>query len=138
MKLAQSAIDGASYTVSSNDLKEPHRRDDYAQPSAKYELQLTARVLSSESSIKQNAEYMGNCTAGYVEDVARGDVRLVGLYDEDGKCHLNVELERSGTGWRAGEINTRFNGYGYGYHNTPKRVQRIANQLVHRMNNAGE
>ena len=138
VKLAQSAIDGARYTVSSNDLKEPHRRDDYAQPSAKYELQLTARVLSSESSIKQNAEYMGNCTAGYVEDVARGDVRLVGLYDEDGKCHLNVELERSGTGWRAGEINTRFNGYGYGYHNTPKRVQRIANQLVHRMNNAGE
>ena len=132
VQLAQSAIDGARYTVSSNDLK---KGDDYEQPSAKSELQLTARVLSSESSIWQNAEYMGNCTAGYVEDVARGDVCLIGLYDEDGTCHLNVALEHSWTGWRAGEINTRFNGYGFGYHNTPKRVKRIADQLAHRMNN---
>jgi hypothetical protein len=136
VQLAQSAIDGARYTVSSNDLgKEAHRRDEYAQPVGKYELQLTARVLSAETSIKQNAEYMGNCTAGYVGDVACGDVRLVGLYDEDGTCHLNVALEHSWTGWRAGEINTRFNGYGFGYHNAPKRVQRIADQLAHRMNN---
>ena len=136
IETAQSAIDGESFTVRSNVLDQgADRQDSYKQTSEGVELRLTARVLSSAASVEQNAEYMGNCTNGYVQDVAIGDIRLVGLYDEDGRCHLNVELRLENDEWRAGEINTRFNGYGHGYENTPKRVQQIANQLAERMNN---
>ena len=77
---------------------------------------------------------MGNCTGGYVSAVARGEVQLVGLYDSAGVCQLNIELQRDHDGWRPGEINTRFNGYGRGYENTPDAVRVIADQLAERLN----
>jgi hypothetical protein len=97
---------------------------------------LVARVLDSSVSIAQNAEYMGNCTGGYVSAVAKGEVQLVGLYNDDGVCQLNVELKRDGDLWRPGEINTRFNGYGYGYDATPESVKVIADQLAERLNSS--
>jgi hypothetical protein len=99
-------------------------------------VRLQARVLDSSQTIDQNAEYMGNCTSGYTSRVARGDTRLVGMYDEDGRCRLNVELSYDDYRgrWEPGEINTRFNGYGYGYDATPEPMQEIADQLAELMN----
>jgi hypothetical protein len=97
---------------------------------------LQARVLDSSQTIDQNAEYMGNCTGGYTSRVARGDTRLVGMYDEEGLCRLNVELSYDDFRgrWVPGEINTRFNGYGYGYDATPEPMQQIADELAELLN----
>lgn len=146
VEIAQDALDGYQCSVTTLDLLDDRRREaadarlkegetrDVHVPQV---VPLVARVLDSRSSIEQNAEYMGNCTGGYVSSVARGEVQLVGLYDEDGVCQLNIELQRVEDGWRPGEINTRFNGYGYGYDNTPDDVRLIADQLAARLNSAG-
>ncbi len=138
---AQQALDGFRCEAPREDLVFGQRRhaEEQSQPRDAETLQevpLVARVLDSRAAIEQNAEYMGNCTSGYVSAVARGDVQLVGLYNEDGVCQLNVELRWGDDGWRPGEINTRFNGYAYGYENTPASVRGIADQLATRMNNA--
>ena len=106
---------------------------DGAQPES---VKLQARVLDSSQTIDQNAEYMGNCTAGYTNRVASGDTRLVGMYDEEGRCRLNVELsyDYNWGRWEPGEINTRFNGYGYGYSATPEPMKKIADELAELLN----
>lgn len=137
---AQIALDGYQCSVTSTELLDDRRRaideeqlvgDKAATPQT---VALEARVLDSRAAIEQNAEYMGNCTGGYVSAVARGEVQLVGLYDSAGVCQLNIELQRDHDGWRPGEINTRFNGYGRGYENTPDAVRVIADQLAERLN----
>ena len=138
---ARQALDGFRCEAPREDLvfgQERHRVEQNAPEDADIQqgVPLVARVLDSQAAIVQNAEYMGNCTSGYVSAVARGDVQLVGLYNEDGVCQLNIELRHENNSWRPGEINTRFNGYAYGYENTPESVKTIADQLAERMNNA--
>jgi hypothetical protein len=136
---AVQAIDGYKCSVVAHDLLDDRRRAG-STPSGSNEpesVALVARVLDSRSAIEHNAEYMGNCTAGYTSAVGRGEVQLVALDDENGQCMLNVELKWNTreVRWVPGEINTRFNGYGYGYENTPESVKSIADQLAERMNN---
>lgn len=93
-------------------------------------------TVSSGGELRQNAEYMGNCTAGYARSIARGLTRIVAVYDTEGNCVLNLSFERrggnascppqyrslvmqilnrlneDGDGWALSEINTRFNGLG--------------------------
>ena len=84
---------------------------------------LTLRRLESKHALDQNANYMGNCTAGYAKSISRGDAVILALDDESGKPVYNVELRR-GTGtvraplgqvldhtkpWYLGQVNSRFN-----------------------------
>jgi len=114
---------------------------DYRFPEAEKGAARLARVetISSGGELRQNAEYMGNCTAGYARSISRGVTRIVAVYDTDGNCALNISFERGaqwgGNGscppryrplvteilhrlnedrnaWRLAEINTRFNGLG--------------------------
>jgi hypothetical protein len=135
IETAVQAINGYEVRTVSPEALDAHGAEAYSG-SEPESVTLQARVLDSSQTIDQNAEYMGNCTAGYASRVARGDTRLVGMYDEEGLCRLNVELaydEYRGL-WEPGEINTRFNGYGYGYESTPHAMQQIADQLAERMN----
>jgi hypothetical protein len=135
IETAVQAINGYVVRTVSPEALDAHGAEAYSG-SEPESVTLQARVLDSSQTIDQNAEYMGNCTAGYASRVARGDTRLVGMYDEEGLCRLNVELaydEHRGL-WEPGEINTRFNGYGYGYESTPYAMQQIADQLAERMN----
>jgi hypothetical protein len=138
---AVQAIDGYKCSVVAHDLLDARRRtgstpSDSNEPES---VALVARVLDSRRAIEHNAEYMGNCTAGYTSAVGRGEVQLVALDDENGQCMLNVELkwDTREIRWVPGEINTRFNGYGYGYESTPESVKSIADQLAERLNNTG-
>jgi hypothetical protein len=49
---------------------------------------------------------------------------------------LNVELsyDYNWGRWEPGEINTRFNGYGYGYSATPEPMKKIADELAELLN----
>jgi hypothetical protein len=137
---AVQALDGYQCAVEANDLLDDHRRAGSAQSdtSEPESVGLVARVLDSRSAIEQNAEYMGNCTNGYTSAVGRGEVQLVALDDQNGQCVLNVELKWNTreVRWVPGEINTRFNGYGYGYDATPESVKLVADLLAERMNNS--
>ena len=134
IETAMQAINGYEVrTVSPEDLDRGAATNTGSEPER---VTLQARVLDNSQAIDQNAEYMGNCTSGYTSSVARGDTRLVGMYDEEGRCRLNIELsynDHRGR-WEPGEINTRFNGYGYGYDATPEPMQKIADQLAERIN----
>jgi hypothetical protein len=75
---------------------------------------LVPRVLSSRRALTENANYMGNCTAGYEEYIRQGDTLLVTLDDTtDGRrtTRYNVEILRGESGrWDViEEINSRFN-----------------------------
>jgi hypothetical protein len=81
---------------------------------------LTLRRLDSEHALEQNANYMGNCTAGYAPDIARGDAVILALDDASGKPLYNVELRRRDSPptlrvpnpnkeWYLGQVNSRFN-----------------------------
>jgi hypothetical protein len=138
---AVQAIDGYKCSVVAHALLDARRRtgstpSDSNEPES---VALVARVLDSRRAIEHNAEYMGNCTAGYTSAVGRGEVQLVALDDANGQCMLNVELkwDTREIRWVPGEINTRFNGYGYGYESTPESVKLIADQLAERLNNTG-
>ena len=111
---------------------------DYRFPEAENGAARLARVetISSGGELRQNAEYMGNCTSGYARSIARGLTRIVAVYDTDGNCVLNLSFERRGGNgscppqyrplvaeilhrlneggdiWALAEINTRFNGLG--------------------------
>lgn len=112
---------------------------DYRFPEAEKGAAKLARVetISSGGELRQNAEYMGNCTAGYARSISRGVTRIVAVYDTDGNCALNLSFERGRGGngscppryrplvaeilhrlnedgdvWALAEINTRFNGLG--------------------------
>jgi len=111
---------------------------DYRFPRADANTPKLARVetVSSGGELRQNAEYMGNCTDGYARSIARGLTRIVAVYDTEGNCALNLSFERrggnascpveyrplvmqilnrlneGGDGWSLSEINTRFNGLG--------------------------
>ena len=77
--------------------------------------QLQPRVLSSKRQLNENANCMGNCTAGYETSIRAGDTLIVALDHTDDvgkrKTKYNVELRRgSDGGWtQIDEINTRFN-----------------------------
>jgi hypothetical protein len=136
IKQAQALIDGYEVTTVEPELLEQKTAPSRTAMVATQAVRLRARVLESAQVIEQNAEYMGNCTSGYTSRVARGDTRLVGMYDEDGTCRLNIELSfdpYQGC-WEPGEINTRFNGYGYGYDDTPFAMRQVADQIAERMN----
>jgi hypothetical protein len=140
VETAQKALDGYQCSITSTELLDDGRRalakerEDGENTEAPAMIALEARVLDSRLAIEQNAEYMGNCTGGYVSSVARGEVQLVGLYDKDGVCQLNVELKREEDWWQPGEINTRFNGYRHGYENTPEEARVIGDALAELLN----
>ncbi len=140
VETAQRALDGYQCSITSTELLDDGRRalakerEDGDNTEAPAMISLEARVLDSRLAIEQNAEYMGNCTGGYVSSVARGEVQLVGLYDKDGVCQLNVELKREEDEWQPGEINTRFNGYRHGYENTPEEARVIGDALAELLN----
>ena len=140
VETAQKALDGYQCSITSTELLDDGRRvlakerEDGENTEAPAMIALEARVLDSRLAIEQNAEYMGNCTGGYVSSVARGETQLVGLYDKDGVCQLNVELKREEDEWKPGEINTRFNGYRHGYENTPEEARVIGDALAELLN----
>jgi hypothetical protein len=140
VETAQRALDGYQCSITSTELLDDGRRalakerEDGENTEAPAMIALEARVLDSRLAIEQNAEYMGNCTGGYVSSVARGETQLVGLYDENGVCQLNVELKREENEWKPGEINTRFNGYRHGYENTPEEARVIGDALAELLN----
>jgi hypothetical protein len=142
VEAAQRALDGYQCSIASTELLDDGRRalakerEDGENTEAPAMISLEARVLDSRTAIEQNAEYMGNCTGGYVSSVARGEIQLVGLYDKDGVCQLNVELQLEEDEWKPGEINTRFNGYRHGYANTPEEARVIGDALAELLNKA--
>jgi hypothetical protein len=107
----------------------------------------SVRTLSSGQELRDNAEYMSNCTNGYARSIAEGTTRIVAVDDAEGNCVLNLSfilteekqpmrvrvpeeyealvrqilerlnggnVEQGGMMWSLQEINTRFNGLGYG------------------------
>lgn len=140
VETAQRALDGYQCSITSTELLDDGRRalaDEQGEgenSAAPEVVLLEARVLDSRAAIEQNAEYMGNCTGGYVSSVASGEIQLVGLYDKNGVCQLNIELQRDEDRWRPGEINTRFNGYRHGYENTPEEARVIGEALAELLN----
>lgn len=101
-------------------------------------IRLTARVLDSATAMMQNHEYMGNCTDTYIHDVAYGTTRIVGMYDDEGLCRLNIDLSRDefSDTWRAVQVNTRFNGFGNHGEKAPKDLRGIARTLAARLSSA--
>jgi hypothetical protein len=86
----------------------------------------TVRRLDSKTALEQNANYMGNCTAGYAHEIAQGDTIILALDDHTSTTVYNVELYRrvresdlssDGTrtftkSWYLGQVNSRFNNGG--------------------------
>ena len=75
---------------------------------------LTPRVISSPRALRENSNYMGNCTSGYERDIRRDESLIIALDDTSSASRdtlYNVEIQRgSGDRWDTiGEINSRFN-----------------------------
>jgi hypothetical protein len=72
---------------------------------------LSVRRLDSPHALEANANYMGNCTAGYADDIATGEAVILALDDPSGKTLYNVEVRKARTGpyWELGQVNSRFN-----------------------------
>jgi len=75
---------------------------------------LTPRVISSPRALTENANYMGNCTAGYEHHIRDNESLIIALDDKttpQGATVYNVEIQRGESGrWDTiGEINSRFN-----------------------------
>jgi hypothetical protein len=75
---------------------------------------LTPRVISSPRALTENANYMGNCTAGYESYIRNNESLIIALDDKttpQGDTVYNVEIQRGESGrWDTiGEINSRFN-----------------------------
>ena len=75
---------------------------------------LTPRVLSSPRALTENANYMGNCTAGYEHEIRRDETLIIALDDAtsaERTTMYNVEIRRGVSDrWDTiGEINSRFN-----------------------------
>jgi hypothetical protein len=87
---------------------------------------LSVNVIRSKRELERNAEYMGNCTAGYADRVSTGDSIILALRDPEGRTVVNAELRRKlkndGPGWDLGEVNSRYNGgeVGLGVHEALK------------------
>jgi hypothetical protein len=73
--------------------------------------ELSVRRLDSPHAVEVNANYMGNCTAGYAYDIATGGAVILALDDASGKTLYNVEVRKAETGpyWQLGQVNSRFN-----------------------------
>lgn len=57
------------------------------------------------------------------------------MLDEEGRCQLNVELERDDEGiWHAAQTNSRFNGYGNIGDAVPEEIRSIGETLAGLMN----
>jgi hypothetical protein len=132
----QDRIDGQSFTVSREQL-EPQREDAQvgAEKSTSGSSRLVARVIDNGRELRENAEYMGNCTSGYASRIAGGGTQIIQMVDEDGRCQLNVELERDDEGiWHAAQTNSRFNGYGHIGDAVPEDIRSIGETLAELMN----
>jgi hypothetical protein len=71
---------------------------------------LSVKVLSSKQDLKTNANYMGNCTAGYGRRVASGRSVVLALVDAEGVTQYNAAFEIDPRGsLDVGEVNSRFN-----------------------------
>jgi len=75
---------------------------------------LTPRVISSPRALTENANYMGNCTAGYEHHIRDNERLIIALDDKttpQGATVYNVEIQRGESGrWDTiREINSRFN-----------------------------
>ena len=71
---------------------------------------LTAKVLATKHELITNANYMGNCTAGYAKRIASGRSVVLALVDGDGVTQYNAAFEKSPLGTiTVGEVNSRFN-----------------------------
>jgi 3-methyladenine DNA glycosylase AlkC len=75
---------------------------------------LTPRVVSSPRALTENANYMGNCTAGYEQRIRNNESLIIALDDSSSASRdtlYNVEIQRGENGrWETiGEINSRFN-----------------------------
>jgi hypothetical protein len=124
----QDRLDGETFTVLSQRLTRGTDNED--RP-----CELVAHVIDSGRTLRQNAEYMGNCTAGYASRIAGGGTQIVQMLDEDGHCQLNVELERDDEGtWKAAQTNSRFNGYGATGDDVPTDVRHIGEKLAKLLN----
>jgi hypothetical protein len=135
----QDRIDGQSFTVAREQL-EPQREDAQvgAENSMSGSSQLVARVIDNGRELRENAEYMGNCTSGYAARIAGGGTQIIQMLDEDGRCQLNVELERDDEGiWHAAQTNSRFNGYGHIGDAVPEDIRSIGETLAGLMNEGG-
>jgi hypothetical protein len=124
----QDRLDGETFTVLSQHLTSG--TEDADRP-----CELVARVIDSGRTLRQNAEYMRNCTSGYASRIAGGGTQIVQMIDEDGHCQLNVELERDDAGiWTTVQTNSRFNGYGAVGDDVPQEVRHIGEKLAKLMN----
>ena len=133
----QDRIDGQSFTVQREQL-EPQREgveSSNTDSNPTGTSQLVARVIDNGRELRENSEYMGNCTAGYASRIAGGGTQIVQMLDEDGRCQLNVELERDDEGiWHAAQTNSRFNGYGHIGDAVPEDIRSIGETLAGLMN----
>jgi hypothetical protein len=124
----QDRLDGETFTVRSQHLT--RGTEDADRPR-----ELVAHVIDNGRALRENSEYMGNCTSGYASRIAGGGTQIVQMIDEDGHCQLNIELERDDEGtWTAVQTNSRFNGYGATGDDVPKEVRSIGEKLAKLMN----
>jgi hypothetical protein len=91
-------------------------------------------LIRNDHDLKQNANYMGNCTFAYAARCATGQ-QMVGRVFHGGAL-FNFSVGRSGHEWRLGEVNSRFNSGG-----VPDAVRselaRIVGELNQALNPAG-
>ena len=66
--------------------------------------------IRNRGALRENATYMGNCTAGYLDSIKEGDSILFTATSPTGEV-FNVALRRDGADekWHIREINSRFN-----------------------------
>ena len=117
-------LDGTVVTcpASRSEATGPDSSADPALPDSAF----TLRVLDSSRKLTTNANYMGNCTAGYALDIASGDLVIAALDDASGRTQYNVSFRPEGDGtWYVEEVNSRFN-----EGNVPGEVQRACEQLA--------
>jgi hypothetical protein len=72
---------------------------------------LRVEVARDAAALARWANHLGNCIASphYVDEAQEGREVLVALVDADGRPVANVELDRTGAGWRVYALAGRFN-----------------------------
>lgn len=84
-------------------------------------------LFSNDAELHANAEYMQNCTYSYRHYMQDGSGAILKV--EAGGARYNVHVERAGSRWVLGEVNSRFNEY-----NVPEQVSHGCQQLVDQLN----
>lgn len=71
----------------------------------------TFDLLRNQAQLRQNADFMGNCTEGYEHRLSEGDI-LVVVRDPKGQPAYNAHISRRPGRWIVLEVNSRFNAGG--------------------------